>query len=351
MKLLAPLLILLLLSGCSTTGYIVKQGWGQLKLQWSGVSNEKILADASVSDDIKFKLRLIEDAKRFFEHYFNLKVGGIYSKTSMLDSEAVTWLVIASRPDRVEAHEFEFPFVGSFPYIGFFSKDDAESFRLGLEEEGKITYMRPVYAYSTLGHLEDRVLSSFFHFNEIELVELVFHELFHVAFFVKDEVELNENLAQWFANALLDEYFKDSTLLEKYRKTQAGEKKLEQKLVQLGQLLREEFAKMQPNLSDEKANAHAARFVTEILVPVIQDACQEAGWNASDCPDDPKKWNQARLAAILTYEEEQSFINAVALRHNFKPRDFLAQLKAWYKEWDKSHKDGDEFNLFLKKKT
>lgn len=351
MKVLNLSLCLLLLQGCSTTGYIMKQGWGQLKLQWNGVKNDKLLASDQVSEETKFKIRLIEDAKKFFEHYFAMDTGGIYSKTSVLDNEAVTWLVIASAPDKVEAQEFDFPFVGSFPYIGFFSKDDAESFRHGLERDGKVTYMRPVYAYSTLGHLEDRILSSFFHFDEIELVELVFHELFHVAFFVKDEVELNENLAQWFASALLDEYFKDSTVLKRYRESQQKEKLLEQRLVQLGLLLREEFDKMRPNLTAERANTHAARFVREILIPVIDEACKDAGWVGRECPNDAQKWNQARLAAILTYEEEQSFIDAVATRHQFTPRSFLAQLKRWQKEWKKSDPREEEFTLFLKKKT
>lgn len=351
MNFLKILLLVFVCAGCSTTSYIVKQGWGQLKLQWNGVKNDKLLSSDKISDDIKFKIRLIEDAKQFFAHYFDIKVGGIYSKTTMLDGDAVTWLVIASAPDKVEAHEFEFPFVGSFPYIGFFNKEDAEDFRLDLEKNGKITFMRPVYAYSTLGHLEDRILSSFFHYKDVELVELVFHELFHVAFFVKDEVELNENLAQWFASAMLEEYFKDSDLLKTYRAERIKEKKLEQKLVQLGLLLREEFEKMGPLLTPDKANAHAARFIGEILVPMVHESCVENNWPSSDCPDDPKKWNQARLAAILTYEEKQDFIDAVATRNNFKPKDFLVQLKSWYEEWEDSKKKEEEFSLFLKKKT
>lgn len=350
MKLSLLLVLVLLASGCSTTGYIVRQGWGQLKLQWRGESNEKVLKSDKVSEDIKFKIRLIEDAKRFFAHYFQIDVGGIYSKTAMLDNEAVTWLVIASGPDRVEAQEFVFPFVGGFPYLGFFDKDAAENFRQGLEEKGLVTYMRPVFAYSTAGYFEDRILSSFFHFDDVELVELVFHELFHVAFFAKDEVELNENLAQWFANALLDEYFKDADMLKKYRQSQQREKLLEQRLVQLGLLLREEFDKMRPRLTDDAANAHAARFVKEILIPVVQEACVEAGWSGKECPDDAKKWNQARLAAILTYEEEQNFIQSVVTRHRFSPGEFFVQLKGWYKEWSKTKKK-DDFTLFLKKKT
>lgn len=350
MKLLSLFLAIFLLSGCSSTSYLLKQGWGQLKIQWKGVKNEELLNSNELSEQTKFKIRLIEDAKRFFAHYFGIKVGGIYSKTTMLEEDAVTWLVIASKPTQVEAHEFRFPFVGEFPYIGFFKKDDAEAFRKNLEEgEGLVTWIRPVYAYSTLGHLEDRILSSFFHFEDAELVELVFHELFHVAFFAKDQVELNENLAQWFSNALLDEYFKDAGMLKQYREQQVREKALEQKLVQLGLLLREEFHKMGPPLTPERANQHAARFMSEILVPVVQEACAEAGWTGKECPDKPEKWNQARLAALLTYEEEQNFIEALAKRQGLAPREFLQQLKTWYDEWEKG-KQTEDFVEFLKKK-
>jgi predicted aminopeptidase len=341
--------LLLTLVGCGTPGYLIEQGMGQLKLQWRGEKNEKLLANPNVAEDVKFKIRLIGDAKQFFAYHFGIKVGGIYSKTTQLDGKAVSWLVIASRPTQVEAHEFQFPFVGGFPYIGFFDKADAEDFRRDMEEDGFVTHLRPVYAYSTLGLLEDRILSSFFHFKDVELVELIFHELFHVAFFAKDDVELNENLAQWFANALLDEYFKDAGMLAAYRRKQALEKELEKKLVALAHLLREEFAKMRPYLTDEAANAHARRFAAEILVPVVQEACRAGGWSGDDCPDRVEKWNQARLAALLTYEEEQDFIAALVQRHGWDTRGFLIALKTYHAEWKKNGK-GD-FSTFLREKA
>ncbi len=343
------ILCLLTLVSCGTPGYLIKQGVGQLKLQWRGEKNEKLLADPAVPEDVKFKLRLIGHAKNFFAHHFGIELGGIYSKTTRLDGDAVSWLVIASRPTQVEAHEFQFPFVGAFPYIGFFDKGDAEDFRRGLERDGFVTHLRPVYAYSTLGHLEDRVLSSFFHFKDVELVELVFHELFHVAFFAKGDVELNENLAQWFANALLDAYFKDAGMLAAYRRQQALEKNLEKKLVALAQLLRDEFAKMRPHLTDEAANAHARRFATEILVPVVQEACRAGGWHGDECPDKVEKWNQARLAALLTYEEEQDFIAALVARQGWDTRAFLAALKKYHTEWEKNG-EGD-FTTYLHEKA
>lgn len=342
------LLALLLIQGCSTPSYLAKQGWGQLKIQWSGIPNEKVLADPKVSDEIKFKIRLVEDAKKFFEHYFTHKGGGIYSKTTFLESRAVTWLVIASRPDRIEAHEHTFPFMGSFPYLGFFAKDDAKDFAEDLEDDGLVTWTRPVLAYSTLGYLEDRILSSFFEFDEVELVELVFHEMFHTLFFIKDNVDLNENLASYFADAMLEEYYLDNPTLKLYRRNQMGRKVLEKQLVRMALELRSEFEKMRPNLSAERANEHTKRFVREILLPVVRETCVEQGWIDDDCPDKAEKWNQARFAALLTYEEEQDFLTGLANSKGLSLRAFLGQLKAWYADWKKGDQK-DDFTTYLRR--
>jgi predicted aminopeptidase len=323
----------------------VKQGWGQFKLQWKAVPNDKVLADPKVDEKIKFKLRLIEDAKKFFEHYFAHKGGGIYTKTTFLDSKAVTWLVVASRPDRIEAHEHSFPFMGSFPYLGFFDKEDAEEFAEELKDEGLVTWIRPVFAYSTLGYLEDRVLSSFFEYDEVEIVELVFHEMFHTLFFVKDNVDLNENLANFFADRMLNEYYRDNPTLKLYRKDQESRKVLERKLVAMAMELKSEFAKMRPRLTAEMANAHTERFITEVLVPVVRAACVEQGWLEDDCPDKAHKWNQARLAALLTYEKEQDILTALAGTRT--PREFLAQLQQWLALWKKG-KQEEDFTSYLK---
>lgn len=348
--LLGILVALLICSGCSTPTYLAKQGWYQWRLQRNGVPNEELLADSKVKEEVKFKIRLVEDAKGFFSHYFTHQSGGIYSKTTMLDDKAVTWLVVASRPDEVKAHEFHFPFAGDFPYLGFFKKDDAEDFAQGLRGEGLVTWLRPVYAYSTLGLLEDRILSSFFHYDEVELAELVFHELFHTVFFAKDEVELNENLATYFSSHLLDDYFKDQDNLKAFRREEAKDQAFRRKLVGLALMLRGEFDKMRPRLNAEAANAHARRFIHEILLPVIREACHQNNWEEDDCPDDEEKWNQARLAALLTYEEEQDFIADLAAKYApTSLKDFLAILKGWYTDWEKE-KTKEDFSSYLRKK-
>ena len=341
------LLSCLLLTGCATPLYLLKQGVGQLSLRLRGTPNAEVLKDPAVSEEIKFKLRLIEDAKRFFEATFSHEGGGIYSKTIFLDEKAVSWLVIASKPTEIEAIEHRFPIVGSFPYLGFYSKDDAQAFARKLEEEELVTWMRPVYAYSTLGYLEDRVLSSFFEYDEVELVELIFHEMFHTLFFIKDEVELNENLASFFADKLLGLYYQDRPELKAYRRRVAAGEALNREIVQLVTDLRGEFQKMRPYLTVERANEMSSRLVRELLLPLVRAYCDTHALER--CSDKEEDWNQARFAAIMSYESEQEFL-AELYKSRAHPVEFLGALRKWYNEWKKSSQT-DDFTTYLHQKA
>src|SRR3546814_1778259 len=52
-----------------------------------------------------------------------------------------------------------------------------------------------VEAYSTLGWFNDPILSSMMHWGDERLATLIFHELAHQRFYVKDDTEFNESFA------------------------------------------------------------------------------------------------------------------------------------------------------------
>lgn len=331
-------------------GYLSEQGMEQAKLQWSGRDNEEILNDPKASDEMKRKIKLISKYKDFFYDYFGEKKTSIYSKTTVLSNKAVTYLVIASTKTKIEAKEFEFPFMGSFPYIGFFKKSSAEAFAKKLKrEENLATYIRPVYAYSTLGYFEDRILSSFFEYNDVELAELVFHELFHTIFFIKDEVELNENLASLYGKELLKEYFKDRPELQKHFETQEKKNLLSQKVVDLIGILQTEFAKLGGFITPGKADDLTQRFVAEVFLPGLKSYCTEIKLEDSEC-EIKADWNQASFAAFLTYEEEQDFLHQIKSNKSFDLKQYLTWLRMEHKNYGKQTEDLS-FTDFLKMKV
>jgi len=347
MKYFQPFLLLLLVS-CSQLSYLTEQGFSQLKLQWKGVENEKVLADPNVDAEIKRKITLIQEYKKFFYKYFDKKETGIYSKTSILDQEAVTYLLIASPKTKIESHKFSFPFFGEFPYIGFFNKASAINYSKRLEKKGFSVYLRPVYAYSTLGYFEDRILSSFFYYSDLDLAELIFHELFHTIFFIKNDVDLNENLANYFGKELVRIYFKNDPRLEEYEKSLGHDKLVSQKIVDMIHILQDEFEKLSTHLTDEKADEITQNFVNEIFLPQLRLFCDERGISRRDCMSE-SSWNQARFAAFLTYEEEQDLISDLQKQLKLSFDDFYQWLIDEYKVFKKEK--ADSFTEYLRAKV
>lgn len=342
--------ILFLISGCAKLGYLTEQGVGQLKLQWRGIKNEEILKDPKISESHKRKIMLVEEYKKYFYHYFQEKPSNIYSKTTMLDHKAVTYLVVASPHTKIEAHEFTFPFMGAFPYIGFFNQDSAKKFAKDLEEDGNlVTWIRPVYAYSTLGYFEDRILSSFFHYDDVELAELVFHELFHTVFFIKNEVDLNENLANLYGKEMLKEYFKGRPELEAYLANEKKKTIIDKRVVELIGILQTEFAKLGGFITASKADELTERFVNEVFRPDLRALCLKLEMDMSDC-ELKDNWNQASFAAFLTYEEKQDFLKELKNDKKLDLKEYLSWLRMEYKTFEAQDKV-ESFSDYLKIKV
>jgi predicted aminopeptidase len=219
MGILRNLFLILFAFGCAKMNYLYEQGVGQISLQARAKDNKEILQNVRIPKDQKEKIKKIEELKLYFYNYWNKKQTRIYTQTTMLENKAVTYLVVASPFNEIKAVENCFPLMGCFPYLGFFNLSSAQSFAKELEGEDLATWLRPVYAYSTLGYFNDTILSSFFHYTDYELAELIFHELFHTIFFVKNEVELNENLANYFSKQMVEEYFIQKSNKRKRKRT------------------------------------------------------------------------------------------------------------------------------------
>ncbi|WP_164848220.1 aminopeptidase [Halobacteriovorax sp. HLS] len=297
-------LFLLTLISCAKIGYLAEQGSGQLGLLSKARSNELVLSDVRVSKADKEKIKLIEEYKTFFYKYWQKKETSIYSETTILQDEAVTYLVIVSKHNKIEALEECFPVMGCFPYLGFFQKDSAKKYATEQEKKGLVTYIRPVYAYSTLGYFTDTILSSFFIFDEYELADLIFHELFHTIFFVKDEVELNENLADYFAKEMVLEYFKsDVELKDKLRKKDLLSKSLSKQTVEFARAVNLKLTS-DPAISKEDSSKLIDKLVEEKLRPKISQVCSEFNVDDNKCYFLKRDWNQASLAAFMTYQNK-----------------------------------------------
>lgn len=343
-------LIIFLILGCTScakVGYLWDQGLGQMRLLSQGRANQEVLDDPSVSIEIKEKIKLIEKYKDFFYRYWSMKPSGIYSETTLLKGDAVTYLVIASPFDKIEARKHCFPFMGCFPYLGFFSKQKAQDFARELEEDRMETYVRPVYAYSTLGYFEDKVLSSFFHYDDYGLSELIFHELFHTLFFIKDEVDFNEALATYFAREMALEYFAWND--QQIQAKEAQERRQA--------LISSAFATNIKNLNEElkkrsfktsiEAKTFRESYWKETLKPNIEKVCTDNP--GKGCFPLNKPWNNASLAAFMTYENKGEDIKSLHKSLGIDLKSFFLHLKKSYSNYKKNKKKQSFSDSFLER--
>ncbi len=318
---------------CAKLTYVTQQGWGQFKIQWQGRDYQEVLEDPKVSEAVKEKIRKIQTYKDYFYKYFEKNPTSIYSEVTFLDREAVTHLVIASIYNKIEPKKEWFPFVGEFPYLGFFDEESALDHAKDLEEEDYYTYVRPVYAYSSLGNFEDKILSSFFIYEDEELAELIFHELFHTVFFIKDNVELNENLANYFGKQMMYEYFKVSSekQSENLKQFQKNEE-LRIVLVKLVQEYKNELEAKSPK-NKKESDALLADFIEKSFKPRVQKACKEIRFK--NCYPLSSEWNNARFAAYMTYEKKANFIESLQKKNKFNLKQLFNYLVKKYKEHEK----------------
>ena len=197
-----------------TVHYGIDMGMGQLKI----ISNSKpiatILNDSTFPDSLKKKLKLIQAVRQYAVDSLGLKDTDNYTSVYDQKGKEVMWVVQACQPYKFEIKQWKFPFVGTVPYKGFFNWDDAREEKEKLEKENWDTGIFNPSGWSTLGWFNDPILSSMLSHSDGDLASLIIHEMVHSTIYVKDNAELNENLASFIgdkgAESFLLQAFGDS---------------------------------------------------------------------------------------------------------------------------------------------
>ncbi len=333
---LVKLLTLLLISSCAKVNYLTEQTIGQVRLQSRAKSNDEVLKSPLTPSAHKEKIRLVQKYKKYFYKYFKRKPTDIYEKMTKLEGKAVSHLVIAAPYDELKAKKHCFPIMGCFPYLGFFHESSADEYIKELNEQNLYTYKRPVYAYSTLGYFTDTILSSFFYYDEFELAELIFHELFHTIFFVKNEVDLNENLANYFGQKMALEYFKDrAEILNKQKIKYENRKKISEKIVILSNRYKKRLELQRPSTKKD-ADKMLDEFLILELGPELSALCKKL--NMKTCKAATRKWNNASLSAYLTYEDKMIPLENLHKKRGSSLVEYFLYIESLYKEYG-----GDKF--------
>lgn len=218
------------------------QAKGQFKIILEAQPIEEFLEDPDYPDSLKNKLRLTQIARKYATDSLGLHKSGNYTKMFDQKGEVLLWNLSASEPYKLKAYQWDYPILGSMPYKGFFDLEKAREEAKNMKEQHYDIRIRSVGGWSTLGFLEDPLLSNMLDRSDGALAELIIHELTHATIFIKDEVEFNENLASFIgkqgAEQFLISHFGDSSSLHlQYIQEEKDSKKLTKTILEGALLL------------------------------------------------------------------------------------------------------------------
>ena len=237
--------------------YAVRQGLGQMTLIWHARPVEEVLNDPAVPDSIKYKLKLVDEIRQFAVDSLGLRHTRSYRKLYDQQGKEVLWVITACKPYELTEKRWKFPIVGEVPYKGFFNPVHADNERKMLTAEGWDVSVRNPGGWSTLGWFEDPLLSNMLFRSEGDLASLIIHEMVHATLYVKDDADLNENLASFIGDRgaelfLTSKYGKHSDKLRQYMEEDAEYRRLSEHMLRGYDKLDSLYKAMQAFPDEEK---------------------------------------------------------------------------------------------------
>lgn len=194
-------LLILTTAGC----YSLRQAFYHNDLYNTRRPIMDVIADQSVDEKVRSSLSSVAKILDFAGTH-GLNASGAYNYFIDTKNSHVSFLVQAAWPDRFEFKTWWFPVVGEVPYLGFFEREERDALAVKLESEGFDVHRAGVGAFSSLGWFDDPLFTSMVRRNETDLAHLLFHELTHRTVWIPGSVTFNENLAEYVADYLTEQY-------------------------------------------------------------------------------------------------------------------------------------------------
>ncbi len=194
-RFLLSLLVMVLLTGCRTATFYGQAVAGQWELWARREPVMKVREKRSGDTHLVGQLELVERLCCFAEEFLGLPGKRQYRHYVELDRPYVVWNVFAAPEFSLKPKSWNYPVVGRLDYRGYFRESLAADYAGVLSGEGWDVYVGGVDAYSTLGWFRDPVLSTFVDLPELDLADLIFHELAHQRLFLSGDTDVNEAFA------------------------------------------------------------------------------------------------------------------------------------------------------------
>ncbi|MDH5593306.1 MAG: aminopeptidase [Gammaproteobacteria bacterium] len=254
MKIIFVFLLTLFLSACSHLGYYWQAVGGQMEIFSKQQSLEDILANPETSPELRKKLEHIQHVRSFASQKLHLPENDSYKSYVDVKRPYLVWNVFAAPELSLEPFQSCFLVTGCLAYRGYFNKEDAEQFADELKEQGYDVFVAGISAYSTLGWFDDPVPNTILHYSDIHIAGLIFHELAHQKFYVKDDTAFNESFAMAVELAGVKQWLQqtgDASVYDGYR----NDKQRREQFIDLLMETRKELKQLyQSDVKNKKEN-------------------------------------------------------------------------------------------------
>ena len=186
-----------LINGCSSASYYAQLADGQRQLLQAREPVAKVIADPQQPSALREHLARAQAARTFASEHLHLPDNRSYRLYADLKRPYVVWNVFATPEFSLSPVTHCFPIAGCVAYRGYYSQGAARGEAALQRQQGKDVLVSGVEAYSTLGWFDDPILNSMLTWGDERLATLIFHELAHQRFYVKDDSEFNESFASF----------------------------------------------------------------------------------------------------------------------------------------------------------
>ena len=310
---LVPAAACIALSGC----YYMHLAAGQLEMNRRREPIADVVAREDTDATLRARLEYAARARDFAMTELGLPDNGSYRSYADLGRRYATWNLFAAPEFSVKPKRWCFPVAGCVTYRGYFDEDRATRAALRQKRRGLDVHVGPSIAYSTLGHLQDPVLSTMLGYGDAELAAFIIHELAHQAVYAPSDSDFNEAFATVAETEGLRRWLdrvERTAELDAFLNARGRQQAAAEKMVETRARLAALYAS---GAAEEQLRAGKAAELARLGEALKADGLPVNG-----------DLNNARLAAVATYQRCVPALTAELARLDNNLPAFYAAMKA-----------------------
>ena len=315
------LIALLVLPSCRTVEFYSQAVGGQMEILRKSRPIPPIVADPETDPALRRQLKAVEGIRAFAKESLSLPGDESYGTYADLGRDYVTWVLYAAPEFSLEPKTWWYPTLGKLDYRGFFNEQEALEAGRELKRQGYDVVINGVDAYSTLGWFHDPVLNCFVHGSDIDLAELIFHELTHRRLFRAGDTDFNESLATAYAEEGVKRWLKSQHRtpdLRKYEALLVKRAEFYQEIEITRKNLETLYAGEKPDDEKRKLKVAALRELQDRFIALRRR------WGGRGLESWLEmKLNNGHLVSVITYQKHTAVFHSLLSESGGDPDEFF----------------------------